>query len=93
MEDSTSQFIKNAVGAGVRWLLVLIAGVLVKKGIINSEQSELYVAQAMPVLIGVAMAGVALVWSLWQKKRAQDKVQVALDAPQGTTLAQLEKKL
>jgi hypothetical protein len=90
-ETSTSQFIKNAVGAGVRWVLLLASGILIKKGIINSQQSELYIAQVTPVLIGAAMAGVTLLWSLYQKKKANKKVDVALTLPAGTERATLEK--
>lgn len=92
MSDSMSQLIKNAIGSGVRWVLVLVGGILVKKGIVSSDQSAAYVEQFTPVLIGAAMAGVALLWSLWQKKHQGEKVQKALDAPAGTSLAQLERK-
>lgn len=92
MDDiSNSQFVKNAVAAGVRWVLVLVAGVLVKKGVISDEASGLYVEQAMPVVIGVAMALVALAWSVYQKKRANAKVDLALALPANTTRAVLEK--
>jgi len=90
---STSELIKNFVGSGVRWLLVLVGGILVKKGITSSEQTDLYVQQLTPVLIGVAMSGVALAWSLWQKKHANTKVDVALTLPAGADRADLEKKV
>jgi hypothetical protein len=93
MDTSTSELVKNAVGAGVRWVLVLAGGVLVKKGIISTAQSDVYVSQVTPVLIGAAMAGVALVWSLWQKKHSNDKVDVALKLQAGTDRATLEKKV
>lgn len=93
MEDaSTSHLIKNAVGSLVRWLLVLAGGVLVKKGIISTEESNLYVDQALPVVIGIVMAGVALLWSLYQKKVANAKVDLALAMPAHTDRAELEKK-
>jgi uncharacterized membrane protein YccC len=93
METSTSELIKNFVGSAVRWILVLVGGILVKKGIISSDQSNVYVSQFTPVLIGVAMAGVALVWSLWQKKHANTKVDVALTMQAGADRAQLEQKV
>lgn len=92
MDDtSTSQLIKNAVGAGVRWVLVLAGGVLVKKGIISNDQADIYIQQALPVVIGAAMAGVALLWSLWQKKKANAKIDTALEMPANTSRATLEK--
>jgi uncharacterized membrane protein YccC len=93
MDTSTSELVKNFVGSAVRWLLVLAGGILVKKGIITTEQSETYVAQVLPVVIGAAMAGVALVWSLWQKSHANKKVDVALSLKEGTSRATLEKKV
>jgi hypothetical protein len=33
MDTSTTELLKNGIGAAVRWALVLAAGVLVKKGI------------------------------------------------------------
>lgn len=92
MDDSTSQLIKNSIAAGVRWLLVLAGGFLVKKGMITPEQSDAYISQVTPVLIGLGMAGIALLWSLWQKRRANEKVDLALSLPSNTTRAQLEKK-
>lgn len=93
MDVSSSEFLKNAVGSGVRWLLVLAGGILVKKGIVSSEQTDLYVQQLTPVLIGLAMSGVALVWSIYQKKRANTKIDVALTMPVTADRADLEKKV
>jgi hypothetical protein len=93
MDTSTSEFIKNAVGSGVRWLLVLAAGILVKKGVISTEQSDVYVQQAMPVVIGAVMAAIALVWGIWQKKHANLKIDKALALPAGTDREVLEKKV
>jgi len=90
---STSELIKNFVGAGVRWLLVLVGGILVKKGIVSSAQTDLYVQQLTPVLIGVAMSGAALAWSLWQKKHSNTKIDVALTMPPTADRADLEKKV
>lgn len=93
MDTSTTELIKNTVGSIVRWVLVLLAGILVKKGIISTEQTEVYVQQLTPVLIGAAMAGIALVWSIWQKRHAAKKVDVALTLPAGTSRETLEKKV
>lgn len=92
MDDSTSQLIKHLMGSGVRWVLVLVGGILVKKGIVSSDQSAAYVEQLTPVLIGAAMAGAALLWSLWQKKHANTKIDLALTLPAGTSRETLEKK-
>lgn len=93
MDTATEQLVKNAMGTFVRWLLILAAGILVKKGIISTTQSDVYVQQALPVVIGAAMALLALVWGILQKKHSQDKVLKALNAPAGTSLEQLEKKI
>ena len=93
MDTSTSELIKNFVGSAVRWLLVLIGGILVKKGILTNAQSETYVAQFLPVAIGGGMALVALVWSIWQKKHSNTKVDVALTMPAGANRDALETKV
>ena len=93
METSTSELIKNFVGAAVRWVLVLIGGFLVKKGIISTDQTEIYIQQFTPVLVGFALAGLALLWSFWQKKHANTKVDVALTMPAGAARADLEKRV
>ena len=90
---STSELIKNFVGSGVRWLLILVGGILVKKGIISTQQSDVYVQQALPVAIGAVMALVALIWSFWQKKHANTKIDVALTMPVTADRADLEKKV
>lgn len=92
-ETSTSQLIKNSVGAGVRWTLVLLAGVLVKKGIVSSEQGSVYVEQATPVVAGAVIAAGMLAWSLWQKRHANQKVDLALSLVAGTNRKTLEKKV
>lgn len=92
-ETSTAQLIKNSVGAGVRWTLVLLAGVLVKKGIISTEDSTVYVEQATPVVVGVVIAAGMLAWSLWQKRHANQKVDLALSLSAGTDRKTLEKKI
>lgn len=88
-----SQLLKNLAGSAVRWLLVLIGGFLVKKGIITDAQSQTYVDQLLPVAIGAVMAGGALLWSFWQKKHANEKIDTALALPAGTDRAVLEKKV
>jgi len=93
MDTSTTELIKSYLGAGVRWVLVLIGGVLVKKGIISDATSQSYVAQFTPIAIGLAMSGVALIWSLWQKKHVNVKVDTALTMPAGADREVLEAKV
>jgi len=88
-----SPVVKNIIGAIVRWLLVAIGGILVKKGIISTAQSTIYVEQALPAAIGAAMALVALIWAIWQKRHANQKVELALALPAGTTRKTLEKEI
>ncbi len=90
---STSELIKSLIGTGVRWLLVLVAGILVKKGIVSTQQTEVYIQQLTPVLIGAVMGLVALALGLWQKKHANKKIDVALTLPAGADRADLEKKV
>lgn len=91
MDDSTSQLVKNSVASFVRWLLVLAGGYLVRKGVISSEDSAAYIEHATPVVIGLGMALIALLWSLYQKRHANQKVDLALAMPAGTDRAELEK--
>lgn len=93
MDTSTSELIKNFVGSAVRWLLVLIGGILVKKGIVSSDAAGTYIQQFTPVAIGGAMALVALVWSIWQKRAANKKVDVALTMQAGANRDALERKV
>ncbi len=93
MDDSTAQLVKNALGTFVRWVLILASGLLIKKGVISTEQSEVYVQQVTPVVIGALMALVTLGWGIWQKKHQVDKVQTALDLPAGTSLKTLNEKV
>lgn len=90
METSTAELIKNFTGSVVRWLLVIIGTFLVKKGVVTNEQSGLYVEQATPVVVGVALDLIALGWSLYQKKRANKKIDTALEMVAGTSREKLE---
>jgi len=93
MDTSTTELIKNYVGSLVRWLLVLVAGILVKKGIISTAQSDVYVQQLLPVAIGAVMGLIALIWGMWQKRHANQKVDKALALPAGTSRETLEQKV
>lgn len=93
METSKAEFIKNAVGSFVRWLLLLAAGILIKKGVISTDQSAVYIQQATPVMVGLFMGLVTLAWSIWQKKHTNTKIDKALELPANTDRAKLEAKV
>lgn len=93
MDTSTSDLIKNYVGSAVRALLFLVAGILVKKGIISTEQGNVYVEQLLPVVIGGVMALGALLWAMWQKKHANKVIDVALTLPAHADREDLAKKV
>jgi hypothetical protein len=65
--------------AVLRWALALLAGWLVRKGLLDADQS----AQFVTILGGVAVAAVPLVWSFVQKHRTASHIQDAADAPVG----------
>ncbi len=92
MDVTTSQLIKNLVGAAVRWVLVLVGAWLVNKGIITDAQNSTLVSDGIPVAIGIVMTVFALLWSLWQKRHANQKVDLALSLPSGTSRKVLEEK-
>lgn len=92
MDITTKQIIKNMLGSLVRWLLVFVGAWLVKKGIVTDEQSQAFIRNAEPVVIGGLIALVALGWSLWQKRHVNNKVEMALNLPQGTPRSVLEAK-
>lgn len=89
-----NETIKTFVGSAVRWLLVLLAGILVKKGIISTEESDVYVNQALPVVIGLVIALGTLAWSIWQKRSAAAKqdslIETAVKQPASTSVAEVK---
>lgn len=62
---------QEALGAIVRWALMLVAGYIVQAGIWTGADAERYVGAA-------TLAVLALGWSLWQKYRSRRKLVVAL---------------
>lgn len=76
----------EAIGAIVRAGLMVLAGYIVKAGIWNAGQAEVYVGAASLGLI-------TLGWSLWQKYRSRLKLLTALTQQPGTTEAVLEMKM
>lgn len=74
-----------ALGSILRWLLVFLAGYLVKAGIWSGAEAETYVTAAVLGLLGLG-------WSLWQKYKARISFLAALNAPKGTTEADLDRR-
>lgn len=72
-----------ALGAILRWGLAILAGYLVKAGIWSGTEAETYVAAAVLGILGLG-------WSLFQKYKSRIKFLAALNAPQGTTEANLD---
>lgn len=77
-------FIKSLIGGVTRSLLGAPVGWLVAKGYITSSLGS--------QMIVTATATICLViWSLWQKYHVNDKIEIALGLPQGTSRPVLEK--
>ncbi len=76
------------LGAVIRWLIALVSGYLISKGIVDRELADQFGAEAALALAG---ALVTLLWALWNKWRGHFKLEKALAAPAGTTREQLEK--
>lgn len=74
-----------ALGSILRWALVFLAGYLVKAGIWSGAEAETYVTAAVLGLLGLG-------WSLWQKYKSRIKFLAALNAPKGTTEADLDTR-
>ncbi len=77
---------QEAVASVVRWVLAIGAGYLVKVGIWTDNDAANYVAAG-------ALALTALAWSLVQKYRSRQKLQMALASGSKQSEAQVEKKL
>jgi hypothetical protein len=77
-------FVKEIVGAVVRWLLTLVFGSLIAKGIVSGEQVG-------ELAIWIAGGALVLVWALWQKYRGEVLRRLALSLPAGTQETELQR--
>lgn len=75
--------LSSAIGSILRHFLTIGAGYFVAKGIWTAEEATGYVA-------GLALALIGIGWSLYQKYRAEVKVETALEMPQGTSMQALD---
>lgn len=76
----------EAIGAIVRWVLAIGAGVIVERGIWTPEDSSKYVAAAALALIGLG-------WSIYQKYGMRLKLLTALTSTTAMTEHQVEAKV
>ena len=72
-----------AIGAILRWFFALGAGYLVEHGIWSQSEASTYVTAA-------ALAAVSLGWSLWAKYHSRIKFLTALEAPAGSSEADVK---
>lgn len=79
-------YLSAALGAVIRWALMLVLAPLVSKGILTDGQTS-------DLVIGVTGAVIVLLWSLYQKYGAQWWAMLALQQPAGTTPAELGTKV
>ena len=84
---STTPQWQALAAVGARWLLTLLAGFLVSKGVTDPSQSGALVEVGTGVLVGAAALG----WSLLQKWIAKKALVTALAMPPGTTLSDLQR--
>jgi hypothetical protein len=75
--------LQSALGAILRWLFALGAGYLVEHGIWTQSEASTYVA-------GAALAALSLGWSLWAKYHNRIKFLTALEAPAGSSEADVK---
>lgn len=78
------EFLKQALFQIIRWFAGPIIGWL-------SLQSGVTEEQTTAVLVGAAVGAVMFVWGLANKWRAEKKVEVALELPQGTSRERLKE--
>ena len=76
----------EALGSIVRAGLMVLAGFVVKAGIWDAGQAEVYAAAG-------ALAVVGLGWSLWQKYKSRVKLLSALSMTDTTSEANLEVRI
>lgn len=72
------------VGTVLRGVIMLAAGWLVSRGVLPQGNIEDWVGAVVLVIVGIG-------WGLYQKYVMHVTVQAALDAPPGTTVADLQK--
>src|SRR4051812_38453349 len=85
--------LKNQAAATVRAGLYSLGTYLVAHGVITSTQNESMVAYLTPLFVGGGMWLAGYLWSLWQKKHANLKIDAALALPKDTPRAVLEQKV
>jgi hypothetical protein len=78
------------VGSLVRWLLMLIAGPLVAKGIIGEDLLRRLLDEGAAQVVAAIIAGGVLLWSFRQKIYGFVKAQVARLLPANTSPEQVE---
>lgn len=76
----------DALGSILRWLLALVAGHLVQRGIWTQADAATYVAAASVALLSLG-------WSLWSKYRSRLKLLTALASPVRTCEHALEQHI
>jgi len=85
-----NELAKAYLGSIVRWLLTLVSAYLVSKGIVGENVASQFNDAAA---LGVAGVLISLLWGLWNKYRANFKIDRALALPAGTSRTDLERKV
>ena len=80
---------KSAQAAAVaRFVITLVAGMLVAKGRIEAPSTEQ--VESLAGAVAAVMGAVSLGWSLFHKQKVEKAIDVALDMPSGSTKADLK---
>lgn len=79
MDKLFGPLIRSAIGSFLRTLLTGLGGYLVATGVWKPEDQSKYVE-------GITLALVGLIWGLYQKYKAHQTIQAALDTPAGTSM-------
>lgn len=78
MDETTRLILKNAGASFVRALLYSLAGWLMSKGLVSRDAGSALQSHAGEIAAGAVTFIAAYVWSAWQKKHANEKINAAL---------------
>jgi len=78
--------LQAALGSVLRWLLAILAGYLVKKGIWTDSEAATYVTAGALGLLSIG-------WALWDRYKTRVKLLTALSLPEGSTENELKDRM
>ena len=85
MNPLVSQFVAGVI----RWLLTIVGGILVSKGVFTQDQMDIYTTQ---FAIGIASALIGLAWLFYNTYAQRWKQLLGLEAPPNTPETVIESQ-